>query len=108
VYQAKGRYADAEPLFKESLAIVEKTRGPGHLDYSICLNNLAELYRVQGRYTEAEPLYHTVRWPSPKRERGPTILKSPPASLIWPLSIRSKAGTPRRKRSAQCEHQENR
>ena len=57
LYQAQGRYADAEPLYKRALAIREKTLGPDHPDVAISLNNLAELYRAQGRYADAEPLY---------------------------------------------------
>ena len=32
LYQAQGRYADAEPLYKRSLAIGEKALGPDHPD----------------------------------------------------------------------------
>jgi tetratricopeptide (TPR) repeat protein len=57
LYKAQGRYADAEPLFKRSLAISEKTLGPDHPNVAASLNNLAQLYKAQGRYAEAEPLY---------------------------------------------------
>ena len=57
LYHAEGRYTDAEPLYKRSLAIREKTLGPDHPDVAASLNNLAELYRNQGRYADAEPLY---------------------------------------------------
>jgi CHAT domain-containing protein len=40
-YQAQGRYAEAEPLFKRSLAISEKALGPEHPDVALTLNNLA-------------------------------------------------------------------
>ena len=53
----EGRYAEAEPLYKRSLAILEKALGPEHPDVAQSLNNLAELYRQQGRYADAEPLY---------------------------------------------------
>jgi CHAT domain-containing protein/Tfp pilus assembly protein PilF len=55
LYQ-RGHYADAEPLYKRSLAILEKALGPDHSDVATILNNLAELYRNQGRYADAEPL----------------------------------------------------
>ena len=42
---SQGRYADAEPLYKRSLAIREKALGPDHPDVATSLNNLAELYR---------------------------------------------------------------
>ena len=57
LYYAQGRYADAEALYKRSLAITKKALGPDHPDVALSLNNLAELYRVQGRYADAEPLY---------------------------------------------------
>ena len=53
----QGRYADAEPLFKRSLAIREKALGLDHLNVATSLNNLAVLYGTQGRYADAEPLY---------------------------------------------------
>jgi tetratricopeptide (TPR) repeat protein len=52
-----GKYAEAEPLLKRSLAIREKGHGPEHPDVARSLNNLAEIYRAQGKYAEAEPLY---------------------------------------------------
>jgi len=54
---SKARYADAEPLYKRSLAIWEKALGPDHPEVGTSLNNLADLYRDQGRYADAEPLY---------------------------------------------------
>jgi tetratricopeptide (TPR) repeat protein len=57
LYQAQGRYADAEPHYKRALAIYEKALGPDHPNLAASLNNLAELYRAQGRYADAEPLY---------------------------------------------------
>ena len=57
LYQAQGRYADAEPLYKRALAIHEKALGPDHPDVATSLNNLAVLYQAQGRYADAEPLY---------------------------------------------------
>ena len=57
LYQAQGRYAEAEPLCKRALAINEKVLGPEHPDVATSLNILAVLYWAQGRYAEAEPLY---------------------------------------------------
>ena len=59
VYFNQGNYAEAEPLYKRSLAIREKAIGPGlgQLVVALSLNNLAELYLIQGKYAEAEPLY---------------------------------------------------
>jgi tetratricopeptide (TPR) repeat protein len=57
LYEAQGKYVEAEPLYKRALAIDEKTLVPEHPDLAASLNNLAALYHAQGRYTEAEPLY---------------------------------------------------
>jgi tetratricopeptide (TPR) repeat protein len=57
LYEAQGRYADAEPLYRRSLQIREKALGAAHPDVGASLNGLAGLYRAQGRYAEAEPLF---------------------------------------------------
>jgi tetratricopeptide (TPR) repeat protein len=56
LYEA-GRYADAEPFWKEALVRSERERGPDHPDTAVVLGSLAELYWYQGRYAEAEPLH---------------------------------------------------
>jgi CHAT domain-containing protein/Flp pilus assembly protein TadD len=56
-FYQQGRYAEAESLYKRSLAIWEKTLGPDHPDLATLLDNLAALYDNQGRYADAEPLY---------------------------------------------------
>ena len=50
----QGDYAEAEALFKSSLAILEQIHGPEHLEVTTSLNNLAELYHAQGKYAKAE------------------------------------------------------
>ena len=57
LYRNLGDYAQAEPLYKRSLATLEKALGPDHPDVAISLNNLAQLYRNLGDYAQAEPLY---------------------------------------------------
>ena len=57
VAKVQGRYAEAEPLIRRSLAIREKVLGREHPDVARSLNNLADLYERQGRYAEAGPLY---------------------------------------------------
>jgi CHAT domain-containing protein/Tfp pilus assembly protein PilF len=52
-----GRDADAEPLQKRALAIMEKLVGLDSPDIAAEMNNLAALYQRQGRYAEAEPLF---------------------------------------------------
>lgn len=56
LYDEQGRYAEAEPLYKRALAIVEKALGPEHPNIATNLNNLVSLYLFQGKYAEAEPL----------------------------------------------------
>ncbi|MFM7715638.1 MAG: tetratricopeptide repeat protein, partial [Microcystis sp.] len=57
LYYFQGKYAEAEPLYLQSLAINEKQLGAEHPAVATSLNNLASLYRDQGKYAEAEPLY---------------------------------------------------
>ena len=52
----QGNYADAERLYKRSLAIYEKALGPDHSEVATSLNNLGELYLTLERFAEAEPL----------------------------------------------------
>ncbi len=56
VYWKQGKYAEAEGLWKRSLAISEKTLGAGHSEVVDTLGNLAVVYKEQGRYAEAEGL----------------------------------------------------
>ncbi|WP_423202526.1 CHAT domain-containing tetratricopeptide repeat protein [Microcystis flos-aquae] len=56
LYRVQGRYSEAEPLYKQALAIWKQQLGDNHPDTAISLNNLALLYKSQGRYSEAEPL----------------------------------------------------
>ncbi len=56
LYYAQGQYAQAEPLYKRSLAIWEKVLGPNHPDVATSLRDLALLYRATQRTTEAEQL----------------------------------------------------
>ena len=44
LYKRQGRYAEAEPLYLRSLAILEKALGPDHPSVALSLNNLALLH----------------------------------------------------------------
>jgi RNA polymerase sigma factor (sigma-70 family) len=57
LYRDQGQYGAAEPLYKRSLAILEKALGPQHIYVGYSLGNLAGLYKDQGQYGAAEPLY---------------------------------------------------
>ncbi|CAM9524664.1 unnamed protein product, partial [Ectocarpus sp. 13 AM-2016] len=49
----QGKYDEAEPLYRRSLAIDEEAFGRDHPDVATNLNNLAGLLDGQGRYMEA-------------------------------------------------------
>ena len=53
LHQAQGNYAEAEPLYKRSLAIREKTLGPEHPNVAQVLENYAGLLRETNREDEA-------------------------------------------------------
>ncbi|WP_051463646.1 tetratricopeptide repeat protein [Leptolyngbya sp. PCC 6406] len=57
LYNAQGRYGEAEPLYQKALTLCQRLLGSDHPDTASSLNNLAGLYESQGRYGEAEPLY---------------------------------------------------
>ncbi|MEM1128378.1 MAG: tetratricopeptide repeat protein, partial [Bacteroidota bacterium] len=57
LYESQGRYAEAEPLYEQALAVYQQVLGEEHTDTAASLNNLAFLYGSHGRYAEAEPLY---------------------------------------------------
>ncbi|MFN0207280.1 MAG: tetratricopeptide repeat protein, partial [Planctomycetota bacterium] len=52
-----GRFADAEPNLRKSLAILRASLPAGHPDIAAGLNNLGEFLRTQNELAEAEPLY---------------------------------------------------
>ncbi len=56
LYRLQGRYAKAEPLYKRSLAILEKALGAEHPNVAASLENYAALLRKTGRGTEASKL----------------------------------------------------
>jgi tetratricopeptide (TPR) repeat protein len=57
LYERGAQYAEAEPLYKQSLDIWEKSLGRDHPNVATCLNNLAENYYALGQYNKAEPLF---------------------------------------------------
>ena len=59
VYAGQGRAADAEALYRRTLAVQEKTLGAAHPTVANTLNNLAEVYRSQNRLKDAEQLFRT-------------------------------------------------
>ena len=61
LYHGQGRYAQAEPLLKRSLAISEKALGPDHPDVATSLENYAAQLRKMHRDAEAEKLEARAR-----------------------------------------------
>lgn len=56
VLQKQNRFAEAEPLYRNLIAIDEKALGPNHPGVALDLSNLAMLLINQKRCAEAEPL----------------------------------------------------
>ncbi|HMB05209.1 MAG TPA: tetratricopeptide repeat protein [Isosphaeraceae bacterium] len=54
LYLDQGKFAEAEPLFKQVLNIREKSLGPEHPDVATSLEALGALYAKQGKHAEAE------------------------------------------------------
>jgi eukaryotic-like serine/threonine-protein kinase len=52
-----GRFAEAEPVFREALEITDRLYPESHPEVSIALNNYALVQTDLGRYEMAEPLY---------------------------------------------------
>jgi CHAT domain-containing protein/tetratricopeptide (TPR) repeat protein len=54
------RYAEAEPLYARTVAILEQRLGPDDPNVGATLNDLAALYRELGRFEECHALYERV------------------------------------------------
>ncbi len=54
--EEQGKYAEAEPLYKHSLQICQKTLGPNHPQVATSLENYAELLYKTNRSAEASKL----------------------------------------------------
>ena len=57
LFQYQGKYAEAEPLYREDLEVSRRTLGDEHPSTLISINNLGVLFQDQGKYSEAEALY---------------------------------------------------
>ena len=56
LYLSQGRYADAEPLFRQALEMRKHLLSEQHPDVATSLHNIAGFYERQKRYAEAELL----------------------------------------------------
>src|SRR6266498_454762 len=52
ILYSQGKHTEAGEVYKRTLAIVEKTLGPGHLRVADNLNGLAQIYQMQGKLAE--------------------------------------------------------
>lgn len=57
LFKLVGRYAAAEPLFRQALEIHQRVSARDLPEYAESMRNLADLYRETARYDEAETLY---------------------------------------------------
>lgn len=57
ILQIRGKKAEAEPVLKRSLRIMERVKGSDHPDNSWILASLGGVYLYQGKYQEAEEYY---------------------------------------------------
>ena len=56
MYDTKGQFAMAEPLYRRALAIWEEIIGPDHVDVAECIEKLAAVCRKVDKQSEAEEL----------------------------------------------------
>ena len=93
VYNAQGRYGEAEPLFRRALAIGEKASGSDHASVGSVLNSLGFVAANQGRYAEADALYK--RSPPSRKEAAATkVPKWRFGSTISPACTKAWVATP--------------
>ena len=69
LYSAQGRYAEAEPLFRRALPIVETALGPEHPYVAASIRDYAMLLRATGREAEATDLKARVETMHVRRRR---------------------------------------
>ncbi len=57
LHRARGRYADAEQVLRQTIELAEQSFGPDSLEAADALNDLAIVFKYAGRFDDAEPLY---------------------------------------------------
>jgi serine/threonine protein kinase/tetratricopeptide (TPR) repeat protein len=80
-----GRFAEAEPVFREALALAERLYPEDHGEIAIALNNYALVEHDLGRYEEAEPLYR--RAVERERRLGGATARQGTARANWALLL---------------------
>lgn len=57
----QGRYAEAEPLYKQAITVKERAFGPLHSELIPVLENYAKMLRAAGRSAEADKMDHKAK-----------------------------------------------
>ncbi|HQU85733.1 MAG TPA: CHAT domain-containing protein, partial [Pyrinomonadaceae bacterium] len=60
LYHLQTDFERAEPLFLQTVEIMEKAVGKNHGDYASAIYNLARFYTDKGEFEKAEPLYRNA------------------------------------------------
>ena len=74
LYQAIGRYSDAEPLLMEASKIQQRTLGHDHPHTVASLSNLATVYEATGQAAQAKAMQQLVeqmkaQWDKKQKQR---------------------------------------
>ena len=99
LYRNQGRYAEAEPLYKRSLAIREKALGPDHPDVAHSAQQPGCAVPTPRAATPRPSRSTSARWRSARRRSVPTIPMSP-QSLNNLAVLYQRPGPLRRGRAA--------
>jgi hypothetical protein len=63
----QGKYDEAETIYRQTLALMEKVLGKEHPDTLLSMRNLTVLLKIQGKYKEKKT---THRWRLALRKKG--------------------------------------
>ena len=88
--EAKGDYAQAEPLYRRALAIAEKAQGPEHPDTVTKVQNLGVMLRDAGKLNEAEELLSRALTIGEKIHEAKPIEFTPMLSAMGQLRLLQK------------------
>ena len=99
LYQAQGRYAEAEPLYQRALAIREKALGPEHPDVGHQPQQPGRALPSPGPLRRGRAALSARAGDPREGARARASRRRPPASTTWPRSTATRAATPRPSRS---------
>ncbi len=72
-YLSRGRYVEAEQLYRRALAVQGRDLFPAHTAIAASLRHLVELYRGRGEHADAERLQVWLRQPGRDAPRTPVL-----------------------------------